>query len=441
MGDKERYITISPKDFIHGPYIKCPKCGKGTFGILMICSHHYCRRCSECYYPHPSRDEDDAMYDLPKLNKKVIYIDQFSISNMMKFLNPSVKGHKKAGADIFWGELFKRLDTLCKLQLIICPDSDFHKHESLLAPYHQQLKRIYELLSHGVSFYDHETIKLFQIMGQFKIWLGEAKELELDVHKITSGEINVWQDRFIISMGDYNSQALVDELRSNREKSYDYMEGVFKRWQSEKDKDFDYWYNEEKKSEAGVIIELHTKDLQNMAKAYFGLAPLELGALLPGFATRLIYGLKDRFKEKDVLGEENLNKKVGEFLRSVEFEDTPYIKISSMLYAAMAQRAAHQSRKRSPGRGFFTDVKIISTLLPYCDAIFIDNECRGLLSDRPVCNRIGYKTKVFSLSNKEEFLSYLDSIKSAAPPEYIKAVEEVYGIDWAKPYWEIFSQR
>ena len=435
---KAEYIRITPKMFINPPHIKCPKCGKDTFGILMICSQHYCRRCTECYYPHPSKGEYGETYPLPKLNKKVIYIDQFSISNMMKTLNPKTKGHKRAGTDKFWGDLFGRLDALCKLQLIICPDSDFHKHESLLAPYYKQLKRLYELLSHGVSFYNHETIKLFQIMGQLKIWLGKAKKVELDVHKIIHDDINAWQDRFILSVGDYDSQALIDELRSNREKSYDYMEGVFKRWQTDKDKDFDDWYKEERKSEARVIIELYTRDLQDMAKAYFGIAPLELGALLPGFASRLISAIKDELERSGVSGKENLNKELGRFLQSSEFEDTPYIKISSMVYAAMARRAAHQGRKKQPGRGFFTDVKIISTLLPYCDAMFIDNECRSLLLEKPLCGELNYGAKVFSYSNKEEFLRYLDGIEKSASKAHMKAIEEVYGKEWAKPYWEIF---
>ena len=136
---------LSLKDFIHGPYIKCPKCGENSFSVSIICDHHYFRRCTECYYPDPSKGEKNHKYLLPKLNKKVIYIDQFAISNMMKFLNPSVKSHEKVKADIFWGKLFEQLNTLCKLQLIICPDSDMHETEPLLVPYYKSLKRIYEL--------------------------------------------------------------------------------------------------------------------------------------------------------------------------------------------------------------------------------------------------------------------------------------------------------
>lgn len=419
MAKEVKYITISPKDFIHGPYLKCPKCSKNTFGVLMICEHHYCRRCSECLYPYPSRNEGSAEYPLPELNKKVIYIDQFAISNMMKFLNPNTKAYQK-GVDPFWAKLFEKLDTLCKLQLIICLDSDFHRHESLLAPFYEPLRRMYELFSHGVSFYDHETIQRFQIIGQLRIWLGEAEKLDLDVHSVVYGNINAWQKRYIISVNMKNPQKLVDEIRSNREKTTDYCKDVFKRWQSEKDKDFYYWYDEEMKAAAEVLTRdfLLVRDPFNMACITF----CEIWELLKG----------KQIKEED------LCRKLLEFLRSEVFEDTPYIRISSMLLAAMARKAA-SGRKKLPSRGFWTDVQIISTLLPYCDAMFIDNECRGFLAERPLCNKINYETKVFSHTNKDEFLSYLDDIKSAATKEHLNKVEEVYGPDWGKPFWGIYK--
>ena len=431
---------ISLKDFIHGPYIKCPKCGKNSFSVSIICDHHYFRRCTECFYPDPSKGEKGIKYPLPKLNKKVIYIDQFAISNMMKFLNPSTKSHEKVKGDIFWGKLFRQLHTLCKLQLIICPDSDMHKTESLLAPYYESLKRMYELFSNGISFQSHETIKLFQILGQFNIWIGDTKKYDLNVQDIVSKNINAWQDRLIFSIKGYNSQSLIDEIRTNRDKVDNYIKDIFAKWQKEKNKDFDYWYEEEKKAEARTLIELYQKNLERLLKMSYGLIPFEPDAVFPGFANKAFYAIKDRLKRKGISEEKEINKKLSEFLYSETFENAPYIKSASMLYAAMTRRAAHQGRKKPPGRGFINDVKMISTLLPYCDAMFIDNECRNLLLEKPLCDDINYGTKVFSLSNKEEFLSYLDEIKQSASEEHMKAVEEVYGSNWAKPYWGIFKQ-
>jgi hypothetical protein len=131
---------IDPKIFINPPYIKCPKCGKNSFGILGIYDNHYCRRCRECFYP--KGDEPYVRYPLPKLKKKIIYIDQFAISNMMKALNPETKAYKKGTIKKFWLTLFEKLDKLSKLQLIVCPYSESHRYESLAAPFYNDLKMI-----------------------------------------------------------------------------------------------------------------------------------------------------------------------------------------------------------------------------------------------------------------------------------------------------------
>ena len=82
-------------------------------------------------------------------------MDQFAISNMEKTLNPKVAEQQKKRIDKFWFQLFEKLDTLSKLQLIVCPDSITHQNESKVTIEHYEtLKRMYELLSHGTSF-DH----------------------------------------------------------------------------------------------------------------------------------------------------------------------------------------------------------------------------------------------------------------------------------------------
>jgi len=432
---------LSLKDFIHGPYIKCPKCGKNSFSVSIICDHHYFRRCTECFYPDPSKGEKGVKYPLPKLNKRIIYIDQFAISNMMKFLNPSAKSHKKVKEDIFWGKLFRQLHTLCKLQLIICPDSDIHEAESLLAPYYKPLKRIYELFSHGISFQSHETIKLFQIIGQLNIWVGDTENYNLNVQDIVSKKINVWQNRFNITINRNNPQSLIEEIRTNRDKVDGYIRDICKKWRGEESKDFYFWYKKERKSIAKALIMRYQKDLERRLKMFYGLIPFKSDAFYKSFATKTIFSINKRLKCHGISGENDINKELGEFLYSETFEDTPYIKIASMLYAEMARRVIDHGRKKPPGRGFLNDVEMISTLLPYCDAMFIDKECRSFLLEKPLCEEINYGTKIFSLSNKEEFLEYLDEIRQSASEEHIKAVEEVYGTKWAKPYWGIFKQK
>ena len=172
----------------------------------------------------------------------------------------------------------------------------------------------------------------------------------------------------------------------------------------------------------------------------YGLIPFKPGAFLPGFANKVLYVIIKRLKRKGISEEKDINKKLNEFLCSETFEDVSYIKISSMLYAAMARRA-NKGKKEPPGRGFLNDVEVISTLLPYCDAMFIDKECRSLLLEKPLCDNITYDTKIFSPKNKEEFLAYLDQIRQSTSEAHLKVVEEVYGSNWVKPYWGIFKRQ
>lgn len=209
--------------FISPPYIKCPKCGKMSFGILMICDNHYCRRCKECYFP--DGHERGWATPLPELNKKIIYIDQFAISNMMIALDSKSKSNGKSPHHNFWIELFERLHSLCKL-----------------------------------------------------------------------------------------------------------------------------------------------------------------------------------------------------------------------MYAGLARKFATGGRKKPMSEGMVNDIDIISTLMPYCNAMFIDNECRGLLTEHPISDEINYGASVFSLNNKEGFLAYWDEIERNAHEEHISKVREVYGDDWKNPYLTLYQK-
>lgn len=112
MQNPPRHLrTPKVKEFVSAPYIKCPDCGSDTFGVLMIGNHQYSRRCITCWY--------DGRFPLPKLKKKVIYLDQFVISNMMKQLDPDSSESKKGPHAKFFQDLFETLDRACKLQLLL----------------------------------------------------------------------------------------------------------------------------------------------------------------------------------------------------------------------------------------------------------------------------------------------------------------------------------
>jgi hypothetical protein len=118
-------LDFDARKLVGPPYWKCPDCGAEKFGVYHINAHSYDRRCVNCWCK--------GNFPLWPLNRKVVYIDQFAISDMMKSLNRAAEHHSRAAADPFWLALFERLDRVVKLQLAICPYSDAHRHESMVS--------------------------------------------------------------------------------------------------------------------------------------------------------------------------------------------------------------------------------------------------------------------------------------------------------------------
>ncbi|GAI74036.1 unnamed protein product [marine sediment metagenome] len=81
-------------------------------------------------------------------------------------------------------------------------------------------------------------------------------------------------------------------------------------------------------------------------------------------------------------------------------------------------------------------------LLPYCDAMFIDNECHAYLNERPLSQTASdYETEIFSQNTKEELLDYLNKIESEASAKHLKKVKEVYGETCPEPYTTLYEKQ
>ena len=74
-----------------------------------------------------------------------------------------------------------------------------------------------------------------------------------------------------------------------------------------------------------------------------------------------------------------------------------------------------------------TDIETVAHLLPYSDAMLMDNDCRALLLQIPTKLRPKEVERVYSLNSRTEFLSYLRSIRDSIEPEHVQALRELYG--------------
>ena len=207
-------------------------------------------------------------------------------------------------------------------------------------------------------------------------------------------------------------------------------------WSQEK-RSFQHWYDLERKGFQGhlgqAVVTARRERIEAMLAFRPGVEPsLELvGKFLGSPEEALCEGLRRIMQFPGTGGERTpeevaaLEKSFGEANRIAE---APFVKLQAMMFAAIAMLAAG-GKKEPPNEGMTTDIETVAHLLPYCDAMFMDNECRSLLLNVPLALRPQEVSRVYSLNCRAEFLEYLRSLRADLTPEHIQALHDVYGKD------------
>lgn len=105
----------------------CPKCGETAAEIWVAKPSRLVRRCSKCRHRRVS--------GLPNPDKRVVYVDQFALSEILKARG----GRKSRTLDPFWLDLYDRFLRLLLLQQAVFPDSNIHLDESVTSPFSRPL--------------------------------------------------------------------------------------------------------------------------------------------------------------------------------------------------------------------------------------------------------------------------------------------------------------
>ncbi len=358
------------------------------------------------------------------------------ISNMVKALakeDPEQEGD-------FYLEAFKKLDRLSKLQLIVCPDSQFHAEESLFSKYPNEHKRVYELLSHGVSYWDQWTILRFEIMDHLRNWIAgkPTKETSFATQRFVHGKINAWQPRLLVTVNSSWLENNKANIRVAKDTAFDHMKDVYKRWESEKGKNFDYWYSEELSGWRATITDAYYSYLKKAAAVFSGSDPNCLN-ILPSPLAQIFQEVFNDIS-RSFPDESERDSKLKEFLGPESLDNVPFIRIYCSILGAVAHRLSVGNMKAEKIKSsFYTDVFISATLLPFCDVIFLEKQIAGFMKEKPLNSVLSKMPKVYSLASKTEFLSHLDEIESGATNEHLQTVKEVYGEEWGKPFCEVLK--
>src|SRR5262249_14988762 len=324
------------------------------------------------------------------------------------------------------------------LQLVACPDSREHQYESLTSPFYKTLKHTYEHFSGGVSFHDAETIRIRQIASLAKAWLkGEPVNFDFSAESISSGRLHEWSGRIFVTVAGV-LPGTVDELRTRRNTTHQGLQEVFEQWQREK-KSFKEVFATEKNAYGHGLIQRYLEECRKREEMGVMMTRgqmLPLDDVLPSQTENLVANLQ--FILQQEVGKESGTAILVKFFKSGAINEAPFNLIAAAMFASLAAKAA-AGQKEIPNQGTATDINIVSTLLPYCDAMFVDNKCRALLQDIPRDYALPYACKVFSPNTGGDFIQYLTKIRDSATPDHLKVIEEVYGLDPMKPQNGIYG--
>jgi hypothetical protein len=434
------------REFISAPYSECPnkKCllRIPSYGVFfkIAGSNHYTRKCYVCQF--------SENFPLPAITKKIVYLDQFVISNLIKLLDETHPSHQKIQDDPFWTQLFIKLERASKAQAIICPDSFYHRDESVVGGIEFRLmKRMYEHFSCGKTFYPSAIVQRFQMQNHFENWIHNRKtEFEYNPQHITfNQDLHTWEIGMQISIGGGVRDGEIAQIRESNSRSAQSLREVWGRWQTEA-MSFEDRVKEETRAFGVATANTIQVFERRRSEAVRVLAndpnaDFDINDILPPMSVDLMQHLT-RIASVNGLTGDDVPRAIGRYFSDVDsLLEIPSLRISSVLFANLAHRA-FSGEKNAPKST--ADAQFISSYLPYCDALFVDKQCGALLgqfpSSTPQYLRLKeFNNQVFTLQNKEAFLEYLDQLVEQLPSDQMKVLKDCCGEDYDTPYWEIIQ--
>lgn len=396
----------------------------------MICDHHYVRRCISCWF--------DQSLPLSPLKKRIIYLDQFVISNMMKELDPT-----NARAAGFYRSLFEKLDRLSKLQLIVCPYSPIQDHESIVDSRYEKIRAVFRQLSHGISFLDPKTLLHADIAQAFRSWIsGNPSEPVVDRRFALTKNPDVWQSEYRIDL-NLTMPGLSQELKEAHGLVTNRLHQTCEEWRTARDFDFTDVFNNELAGTARLILQRYARYAAHFAAVSAGIAPFDDEACFAPREATLVLGMSSELASSFPMWDERFER-ILEFFGSEHFRTIPRVRMAALLWATTAREInSGRNPDHFPTAAMFNDIDALSSYSPFCDAMFVDREISHLAKQGELREELFGSTHLFSLrkDEKTDFLAFLDAIEENASAEHLQMVEKVYGADWPTPFVDLLAAR
>ena len=164
---------------------KCPRCHKKAFRRLDIFGDSIMWKCKKC--------AETGREKLFRIEKKIIYLDQFGYSNILK---STLRNNNDK-----WNKLGDRIRELVEDQIIVCPYSTVHQTETeFYETYYKEITDLYRNFSAGIAFKHPHRIEQNQILQSLLNFLSEddSKPHEFPWKNALHSNPHKWSSRFSV---------------------------------------------------------------------------------------------------------------------------------------------------------------------------------------------------------------------------------------------------
>lgn len=383
----------------------CPGCGrKASFGnVDVFGGAHVFRGCKACNYKE--------RIPLPKLKKKVVYLDQFFFS------------HAFRGQEPRFLDAVARIKTASSLQLLVAPYSSIHEDETHLWSGRDELFPFIKAVSRGHTFRYAQDVHRFQLLRAFKAWRSnEPPTYQLEESDALPNDVHGWDGYMRIDVGRYLGD--IELIRALKNESAEGLVGLFDGWRKKKTT-FEANLQAEYEVAAKGYMDFYIEHLARMTSG-------DHSALLDSpVISMVVESMAHVLSEEGVPADQRLRLCAQFLMQSEHFKETPHQLLSARMHAtvkSMVQggKFTNNELARKKFKGYFYDAEHISTYAPYCDVFIMDQLMADIVRQPTVGLEDRFGVKVFSLKTWPEFLEWLKDLEKDITPEHRAGLAEAY---------------
>lgn len=284
-------------------------------------------------------------------------------------------------------------------------------------------------LACGMRFHQGHLVLRKQVARAVKHWLvRDGSTFIVQTDDALHGDLNAWLPLFHGGLDGTVSEGDVRALARSSQTFGRNIATVFDRWRSERDGSYRDWFVQECAGHGRMLREAYQRHeahihwLRHRFDRRIG-----SGNALADIALIVVDEIHGR--ERGDL--QDARRRADEFFSSAIFTDLPNVRIASALWAGLAHRLVHGNWP-NPGPSISHDVDFVSSYLPYCDLLFIENACEEILTNPPASANVPEHSKIYCSRTRDRFIGALEQIEASAPADVIGASAEVYGTDDAE---------